>query len=592
MSFIQLNIQEKWDHIKSSSRCFNCLDQNHRSFQCIAPKCEKCKRAHHTLLHNADRIENDTTSKLNSNAIYATERSHSKGCAKTPKRAFLPIVKAKVKNGENSSTAITLVDTASEVVIISKRLAKSLHLKGSPIAINTVGVGAVITEQITEMVSFFIEDQMKNEIYIEAIVLEEACGDALPIPPELVTEITTNMAINTNCLYTKGGKVDLIGMSVPELHKQTALHEYENGLAIMETRLGSCIVGKSSFNQYANYVKSDYNVQFVSIQDEIDLWKYVEAENAGISKECDCIIKTDEEIRYERVMNQSWSRNDEGHFEVKLPWKIDPNTLENNRSQAIHRDDNLNKQLAKKSHAEKPFSEQIQEMITKGVLKKVENEQPKRYLPLLAVVNLERDTTKVRVCLDARTKFKNRSLNDALLKGKLEMPDILQIITSFRVGKYAILGDVQKMFWQIHVHPDDQNFQGVIWRKETYVFTRVCFGNKPSPPIAEESMVKIAHHGKISHSEGSKTLSTKRYVDDVADSGNEKRKMIQVRDEINELLGEFGFDVKLWYSNHKDIGTVEKYKTVLGCKWDMEKDYLSVHIDDKQVDIMTKRNVL
>ena len=200
-TFIQLNIQEKWDHKKSSSRCFNCLDQNHRSFQCIAPKCDKCKRAHHTLLHNADRTENDTTSKLNSNAIYVTERSHSKGCAKTPKRAFLPIVKAKVKNGENSSTAITLVDMASEVVIISKRLAKSLHLKGSPIAINTVVVGAVITEQITEMVSFFIEDQMKNEIYIEAIVLEEACGDALPIPHELVTEITTNMAINTNCLY-------------------------------------------------------------------------------------------------------------------------------------------------------------------------------------------------------------------------------------------------------------------------------------------------------------------------------------------------------------------------------------------------------
>ena len=70
-------------------------------------------------------------------------------------------------------------------------------------------------------------------------------------------------------------------------------------------------------------------------------------------------------------------------------------------------------------------------MITKGVLKKVENEQPKRYLPLLAVVNLERDTTKVRVCLDARTKFKNRSLNDALIKGKLEMPDNYKSLQAF-----------------------------------------------------------------------------------------------------------------------------------------------------------------
>ena len=86
------------------------------------------------------------------------------------------------------------------------------------------------------------------------------------------------------------------------------------------------------------------------------------------------------------------------------------------------------------------------EMIKQGVLKLVDDQYPKRYLPLLAVIDLERDSTKVRVCLDAKTKFKKYSFNDALLKGKLKMPDILKILTVFRTGNYAILEDIKKMF--------------------------------------------------------------------------------------------------------------------------------------------------
>ena len=70
----------------------------------------------------------------------------------------------------------------------------------------------------------------------------------------------------------------------------------------METSLGSCIVGASPINNREKYC---HNVQFISIkEDKVDLWKYMEAENAGISKGCPCIVKTDEEIQYERVMVQ------------------------------------------------------------------------------------------------------------------------------------------------------------------------------------------------------------------------------------------------------------------------------------------------
>ena len=47
------------------------------------------------------------------------------------------------------------------------------------------------------------------------------------------------------------------------------------------------------------------------------------------------------------------------------------------------------------------FEEQINEMVKGEVLIKVTANYPKRYLPLLAIVNLDRQSTKVRVSLDA-----------------------------------------------------------------------------------------------------------------------------------------------------------------------------------------------
>ena len=164
---------------------------------------------------------------------------------------------------------------------------------------------------------------------------------------------------------------------------------------------------------------------------------------------------------------------------------MNPDTLENNRSQAESRDLKLTKSLEKKPEILQLFQQQIDEMVSVGILKKVELDYPRRYLPLLAVVNMDKESCKVRVCLDSKAKYKGLSFNDALLKGKIDMMDILIGLTRFRADKHALLGDIKRMFWQIRLSPKDVQFQGVIWHRETYVFTRVSFGGKNSPPIAD-----------------------------------------------------------------------------------------------------------
>ena len=175
-----------------------------------------------------------------------------------------------------------------------------------------------------------------------------------------------------------------------------------------------------------------------------DKCRHLEAELSGIYKECQCTIKTDDEIKFEKIMETEWQRSDDSRFQVRLPWKLDPNTPGNNRVQAVSRDRRIYSQLEKKPEARELFEEQMNNMIKEGILRKVNDDVPKRYLPLLAIVDLNRKSTKVRVCLDAKYKYKGISLNDTLLKGKMDMNEILRVLTRFRLRIVAMIGDIQK----------------------------------------------------------------------------------------------------------------------------------------------------
>ena len=58
----------------------------------------------------------------------------------TPLRCFLPIVRSIVAHKEKRIAATTLLDSGSELNVMSSKLCKRLGLAGTPISINFVGV--------------------------------------------------------------------------------------------------------------------------------------------------------------------------------------------------------------------------------------------------------------------------------------------------------------------------------------------------------------------------------------------------------------------------------------------------------------------
>ena len=106
------------------------------------------------------------------------------------------------------------------------------------------------------------------------------------------------------------------------------------------------------------------------------------------------------------------------------------------------------------------------------------------------------------------------------------------------------------------------------------MFTRVCFGDKPSPPIAEHSMIKIAKSGENSHPHASMVLYHKRYMDDIGDASLSESNIEETRNQVDDLIGKFGFDIKTWFSNRAAVGQVIVDAKVLGLKWNCVDDTL------------------
>ncbi|XP_038107018.1 uncharacterized protein LOC119766503 [Culex quinquefasciatus] len=87
------------------------------------------------------------------------------------------------------------------------------------------------------------------------------------------------------------------------------------------------------------------------------------------------------------------------------------------------------------------------------------------YLPHHAIRRPDSTTTKTRVVFDASVKGCNQlSLNEILHSGPTVQPTLLSTVLNFRLPKYVFIADIEKMFRQIWIHPEDRKLLKIVWR--------------------------------------------------------------------------------------------------------------------------------
>lgn len=300
---------------------------------------------------------------------------------------------------------------------------------------------------------------------------------------------------------------------------------------------------------------------------------------------------------------------------VKLPFKNDPTkSLGESLHIAKRRYQYLQKRFDSKPEFRGKYDKCIEEYLELGHMELTdEDSKPRNYLPHHPVVKESSSTTKIRPVFDASCKTDNgNSLNSDLLIGPTIQPDLFSLLINWRKNRYASTGDIEKMYRQIWVFPEDSEYQRILHKQKgsdevkSYRLKTVTFSVAPAPFLAIRSPSQIGEEIKANDPVLAQKIQPQFYVDGHFDSIHESFEAKQAISKITHTLAQYGFKLRKWKANDKSVledlpaseredgsDELSTFKT-LAIQWQPSTDqfsFISAELPDT-VTNWTKRTIL
>ena len=166
-------------------------------------------------------------------------------------------------------------------------------------------------------------------------------------------------------------------------------------------------------------------------------------------------------------------------------------------------------------HVEKGFAEVSEQGNEDGIV---------RYLPHHTVFCADKRTTKCRIVFDASAQEEGGvSLNDCVLPGPALQPNLASVLIHFRTHRIGMMADIEKMFLQVKLAPEDQDVHRYLWRwrdlqinepPKVYRMQRLTFGVNSSPFLAIATVHNHAEKYAETFPDAAREILQNMYVDD------------------------------------------------------------------------------
>ena len=249
----------------------------------------------------------------------------------------------------------------------------------------------------------------------------------------------------------------LIGQDVPEALEPCEVRSCRGkGPYAMKTKFGWTLNGPlgrhSCFEKrYVNFIRADEELgrifqQFMNLE----FSESVSDPTFALSRQGEKVLSIYEES----------ARLLDGHYEIAIPWKLHPPGLPNNRPLAEHHLRLLGRRLGKDPELYSRYSAFMSDLLVKGYAKRVPEDRCSRddgkvwYLPHHSVVH-PRKPEKVRVVFDCAARYRGTSLSNRVLRGPDLTNKLVGVLLRFREEPFSLMADIEAMYHQIKVHPDD-----------------------------------------------------------------------------------------------------------------------------------------
>ncbi|UYV69619.1 hypothetical protein LAZ67_6004108, partial [Cordylochernes scorpioides] len=618
--FCKMPLKEKLNVVKSHKLCFNCLRKGHFSWNCrLNQRCKVCKGKHHTMIHYdkpstegaSAQVEN-TTPKEHESAINLTNTQQA-NC--NDSHVLLATARIKIKNGLGKlCTCRALLDSGSQVTMITKGCCERLGLVQRKSDRMIIGVGNTPVQHSSSTVSVtFCPLNNSEEFSVEAVVTgvltSEIPNFRLKDPnwptlkslkladPEFYIQAPIDMILGAD-IYT-------------ELMLKGSISLGEGLPMAINTRLGWVLLGKLMGTSESNTEVCNLSLQSEP-ELEFVLKRFWETESVPSPDLC----TQDEDC--ERLFSNNYGRDSHGGYWVKLPFRQHRPLLGESREKALRRFLSLEGKLCKNVKLYDQYRGFMKEYEHLNHMERVPIAEVKRelcrcyYMPHHPVIREQSTTTKMRVVFDASAKSENNvSLNQFLHKGPKIQQDVFFILLRFRTYPVAISADIEKMYRQIRIHPEDADYQRILWRPSSeepvvdYRLLTVTYGTTSAPFLAMRTLQQLAEDEGHNYPEASRVTLNDFYVDDLLTGAQTIAEAKELIDQLKDLMKKGGFHLRKWNSNcHEIVSHVEEMNEekkinlekgaiskILGIVWDHVQDTFRVNITLPE-EVVTKRDLL
>ncbi|KMQ88162.1 hypothetical protein RF55_12394 [Lasius niger] len=169
------------------------------------------------------------------------------------------------------------------------------------------------------------------------------------------------------------------------------------------------------------------------------------------------------------------------------------------------------------------------------------------------------------------------------------------------------------MYRQILVHPEDRDYQRILWRHyvagdvREYKLNTVTYGLACAPFLAIRTLHQLANDEEKQFPRGAVSLRRDCYVDDIVTGADTLPDAIALQTELRKLCMAGGFPLRKWAANHEEIlaGIPLEHRfqrtphswegdshSTLGLRWHPHDDCFSFVIHPRSIAEFTKRRVL
>ncbi|XP_037928993.1 uncharacterized protein LOC119663458 [Teleopsis dalmanni] len=597
-SFIQELPTKRLQLVKQMRLCINCLKFGNKK--------------HNFLLHLEDATctnPNKITNSSKSISLISNYNNYYKG--------YVVLGTARVIIRSNKGIKVecrALLDSGSQVNLVTERLIKKLGENPMNVSACIEGIGQRKQNAQRRVNLGFSSKINEYAARVEAYVLPSIVSDQPSMQLDISNwDIPSNIKLADPCFHQKGN-IDLL-LGAEFSHELLSIGQIKigNNLPILQnTLLGWIVIGKITDNNLGVQMQtcgicSDDEEQIEKVMEKF--WQLDQASPTNKN------VTQQEELCESHFINNVQKTN-HGRFIVRLPFQQNPSILGESQNTAINRFYALERRLSKDEAVWKQYVEFMDEYEKLAHMSKIHIEEiTSHYLiPHHCVIRPTSSSTKLRVVFDASCKTNNGlSLNDILLTGPKIQSELFSILLRFRCPRFAFCTDIEKMYRQILIHPNDRKYQIIAWRRspndplQFYQLNTVTYGTRSAPYLATKCLQQLAKDKSTKYPLGALAIINDFYVDDCLSGSDSLDTALEIQRQLHDLLESAGFKLRKWCANNplllQDVAKEDQevdldfsnedqasVKT-LGLSWQPKRDKFSIRIDLTPSKRITKRSI-